>query len=181
TRNVTVIKTDKKMICDHTLGVFNSYTAEKLLEDYDGITLSTELSLDELKPLCCRDSEVIVYGRLPLMVTEQCPMGNFAGGNKGRRFCPLKNKAEGFSLKDRTGIVHPLEPNCEGCFCRILSGEPLFAPEALELKPSSFRLVFTTEDGKETERITNYFTEKLKNPDRIKNIEIKGKPLKKVR
>ncbi|MCD8089526.1 MAG: U32 family peptidase [Clostridiales bacterium] len=181
TRNLTLFKTDKKIICDHTLGVFNSFTAKKLLSKYNGITLSTELKPRELKPLCGKNTEVIAYGRLPLMVTEQCPAGNFVGNNRGRRFCSLKGRAEGFSLKDRVGMVHPLEPCCEYCFCKILSGEPVFAPEALSLSAEAFRLIFTTETERETAGITDYFIEKLKNPSALNQTDIKGQPLKGVR
>ncbi|MCD7904774.1 MAG: U32 family peptidase [Clostridiales bacterium] len=181
TRNPTMLKTGKKIICDHTLGVFNSYTAERLLKDYSGITLSTELDLKELKPLCAEGSEIIVYGRLPLMTTEQCPIGNFVGNNRGKRFCSLKNRAGGFSIKDRTGALYPLEPCCEACFCKILSSEPVFAPEALNLKPSSFRLIFTMETEEETVKITDYFTDMLKNTNINKPTDIKGRSLKGVR
>lgn len=181
TRNPTMLKTGKKIICDHTLGVFNSYTAERLLKDYSGITPSTELDLKELKPLCAEGSEIIVYGRLPLMTTEQCPIGNFAGNNRGKRFCSLKNRAGGFSIKDRTEALYPLEPCCEACFCKILSSEPVFAPEALNLKPSSFRLIFTTETEEETVKITDYFTDMLKNTNINKPTDIRGRSLKGVR
>ncbi len=181
TRNLTVFKTDKKIICDHSIGVFNSYTAKRLLEDYDGITLSTELKKEELKPLCGKGTEVIAYGRLPLMVTEQCPVGNFEGNNRGKRFCSLKNRAEGYSLRDRTGMVHPLKPRCDFCFCEILSGEPVSAAEVLGLPAESFRLVFTTESGEEAAEITDYFIRRLKNPESEEKLNIKGRALNGVR
>lgn len=161
TRNLTTLKTAKKIICDHTLGVFNSYTVEKLSELYNGLTLSTELSIAELKPLCGENTEVIVYGRLPLMLTEHCPIGNFLGGNTGKRFCKLKNSPDSFALKDRTGAELPLIPHCEYCFCEVLSPVPLCASQAAVLNPASFRLIFTTETGEEAAKITDGFYKTL--------------------
>lgn len=156
-RNLTAYKTDKKIICDHTLGVFNTFTAEKLLSMYDGITLSTELDPSELKELCGKNTEIIVYGRLPLMVTEQCPIGNFAANNRAGRFCSLKNSSDGFILKDRMGKLYPIKRHCESCMAEILSCEPLSAlnsyKEITVLKPSSFRMIFTTETAEETKSV----------------------------
>lgn len=180
TRNLTTIKTDKKIICDHTLGVFNSYTVQTLLNLYDGITLSTELSASELKPLCTENTEVIAYGRLPLMLTEHCPIGNFLGDNKGRRFCRLKGSKEKFALKDRTGAVLPLVPHCEECFCEIQSLIPLSASQAAGLNPSSFRLVFTDETYEEIGEIIKSFYKAFITKEKVKNIP-KGKALKAVK
>ncbi|MCC8014841.1 MAG: U32 family peptidase [Eubacterium sp.] len=180
TRNLTTLKTDKKIICDHTLGVFNSYTVETLLKLYDGVTLSTELSISELKPLCSENTEVIAYGRLPLMLTEHCPIGNFLGDNKGRRFCRLKGTQEKFALRDRTGAVLPLVPHCEECFCEIQSPVPLSASQAAGLNPSSFRLVFTDETCEETVEIIKSFYKTLITKEKVKNIP-KGKALKAVK
>ncbi len=179
-RNLTTFKTDKKIICDHTLGVFNSYTVKTLLSLYDGVTFSTELSASELKPLCSENTEVIAYGRLPLMLTEHCPIGNFSGDNKGRRFCRLKGTQEKFALRDRTGAVLPLIPHCEECFCEIQSPVPLSASQAAGLNPSSFRLVFTDETCEETVEIIKSFYKALITKEKVKNIP-KGKALKAVK
>ncbi len=158
TRNLTVYKTNKKIVCDHTLGVFNGFTLKRLLTDYDGAALSTELTAEEMTGLCGKGVEIIAYGRLPLMVTQQCPIGNFCADpqNKGK-YCKNRYTKEDFRLKDRVGAVYNLMPHCEGCFCEILSNEPLTAlskkGDISKLRPESFRLIFTTEDGDMTRDI----------------------------
>ncbi len=183
TRNLTVYKTHKKIICDHTLGVFNAYTLKRLISDYDGAALSTELTAEEMKPLCAKGTEIIAYGRLPLMVTQQCPIGNFCqkSYNKGA-YCENRYTKDSFMLKDRVGAVYPLVPHCEGCFCEILSSEPLFAISRIrdiaELDPESFRLIFTTESGEETRELTELHYDAV---CRGKEVKVKGRCLKGVR
>ncbi len=161
TRNLTNIKTDKKIICDHTLGVYNTFTAETLLNMYSGITLSTELSPGELVPLCGENTELIVYGRLPLMVTEQCPIGNFCA-NTNKRFCRLRHNKDNYALRDRVGEEYPIITDCNGCYAKILSSRPVFIlnspSEIRSLSPSSYRLIFTTETEQQTaELIQNHY------------------------
>ncbi len=164
-RNLTTFETDKKIVCDHTLGVFNTYTAKRLLADYDEITLSPELSPKELLPLCGKNTEIIAWGRLPLMVTEQCPAGNFLGDNRGGMYCRYKNGRDRFYLTDRMGEKYPLNTHCEDCFCEIESASPLslgLRPEKIKkLRPSSFRLIFTDETEGEVRELTEKFSRVL--------------------
>ena len=60
--------------------------------------------------------EVTVYGRIPLMIMEHCPV---ACAGKGKCL-----KAE-FALKDRKGAVYPLMPSPSNCSCTIMSYKPV--------------------------------------------------------
>ena len=106
---------------------------------------------------------MIVYGYLPLMVTQQCPIGNYAGGKTNGIYCSEKDNDNLYFLKDRKGIKFPLMPDCKQCVCTILNGKPLFTlkfyDEILETTTGSVRLLFTKEGSRRTERILNAYAE----------------------
>ena len=67
------------IITDAGLYIFNTYAKNELkdiLENADlnmkEYTLPYELNASELKSVCGKGSELIVYGRAPLMVSKQC-------------------------------------------------------------------------------------------------------------
>jgi putative protease len=80
-------------------------------------TLSFELRLEQIRDLSKSvNSELIVYGRLPLMLTESCIIKNGAG------VCACEN----FSfLKDRTGAAFPVVREF-GCRNVVLNANKLF-------------------------------------------------------
>lgn len=74
---------DIKLACDYSYNIFNSYTAETLYNlNADSLTLSYELTLEQIKNISRvleqkgikKDKEIVVYGRIPLMITEYCPV-----------------------------------------------------------------------------------------------------------
>ncbi|MDR0382335.1 MAG: U32 family peptidase, partial [Oscillospiraceae bacterium] len=92
---------------DFGLNVFNSQTLRTLKrEGLRSAALSFELNLAQVRDLShSMDTELIVYGRLPLMVTAQCLMKDRAGR------CACENRRE---LVDRTGARFPVlrEASC---------------------------------------------------------------------
>jgi len=130
---------------DFGLNVFNSESLHVLR--YLGLksaTLSFELRLAEIrdmsKPI---DTELIAYGRLPLMITENCIVRNCTG------VCTC----DSFSgLQDKQGALFPVEPEF-GCRSVLLNSKKLFMADKRRATSSlglwAERLSFTTENALE--------------------------------
>ena len=134
---------------DFGLGVYNSLTLAQLREmGLLSATLSFEQRLarvrDLNKPL---DTELIVYGRLPLMITQNCIIRNRAN----RCNCQSTNL-----LTDRTGAQFPVL-KARGCRNEIFNSKKLYLGDKLESFQSlglwGARLSFTTENPRECVQI----------------------------
>lgn len=134
---------------DFGLGVYNSLTLSKLTEmGLISATLSFEQRLARIrdlnKPL---DTEIIGYGRLPLMITENCIIHN----RGGRCNCHASNV-----LTDRTGAQFPVL-KARGCRNEIFNSKKLFLADKQEsyqkLGLWAVRLSFTTENPRECVQI----------------------------
>ena len=91
-----------EFICNYTFNVFNNLSINEL--PCDIITLSPELNKQDLQNLELNKSELIVYGRTPLMNSNYCLLGKT---NKCYTSCQHlcnthKNK---YYLKDRLGFL----------------------------------------------------------------------------
>ena len=137
---------------DLGLNVFNSRTAEVLSRlSFTSAALSFELPLGALRTLRSPiPGEAVVYGRLPAMVTENCPLSN-AG------VCGTCGKA---GLTDRTGARFPVL-RAFGCRARILNAHTLWlADKTDDLRRaglSYLRLCFTTESPEECSRVAQCY------------------------
>ena len=128
---------------DFSLNVFNSEVLRVLASlRLKSAALSFELRLADiramLKPL---DTELIVYGRLPLMITESCIVKNSAG------VCTCENFS---GLTDGQGALYPVVPEF-GCRNVLLSSKKLFMADkrgaTATLGLWAERLYFTTENA----------------------------------
>lgn len=159
---VDQIITAKKLgfICygNFSLNAFNSYDLAVLSElGINDIILSPECSLprirDMRKPL---NVSVIGYGKLPLMVTENCII-------KNSKKCINYNGH--YVLEDKTGkkfdvICHYPHRNI------ILNANPIYLGDKMsELKGlvSGIDFIFTTEKGEEIKNIVNMYKNNQKN------------------
>ena len=129
---------------DYGLNLFNSLSLNWARDQgLSSATVSFELRRAQIrdlrKPLA---AEAIVYGRLPLQITENCPAGN-AGDCRGKKqLC-----RHGACLKDRTGARFPLLP-AFGCRCEIQNSRPLYLADREDWKNLGLRyarLRFTDE------------------------------------
>lgn len=97
---------------DWSLNTFNAKAAD-LLRYYgcSSITLSTELMLRQIKKIisACPSVpiEILVEGRLEMMVTEFCSLAAFNGSGVKRR-CAAMCSHKKYYLKDRTGEQFPI-------------------------------------------------------------------------
>ncbi len=110
------------------------------------VTISPELNLAEASEIS-RGQEIIAYGRLPLMVMENCPQ-------KALGTC-TSQKAYG-KMRDRMGEEFLLRCT-EGCYSEILNSKPIFMADKCEfvnkLKIRAIRLIFTVENPTECGKI----------------------------
>ena len=130
---------DRTLRGDFGLNVYNS-RAVKFWRDrgLSSVTVSFELRWQQVRDLAkYADCEGIVYGRLPLMITENCVTKNNVGCAHGA----------GSILTDRTGAQFPVQ--CAyGCRCEIENGKVLVLadkPEVFRCGLRYGRLRFTTE------------------------------------
>ena len=130
---------DRTLRGDFGLNVYNS-CAVKFWRDrgLSSVTVSFELRWQQVRDLAkYADCEGIVYGRLPLMITENCVTKNNVGCAHGA----------GSVLTDRTGAQFPVQ--CAyGCRCEIENGKVLVLadkPEVFRCGLRYGRLRFTTE------------------------------------
>ncbi|MGI6013581.1 MAG: DUF3656 domain-containing U32 family peptidase [Oscillospiraceae bacterium] len=138
---------------DFGMNLFNSYSMGTMQElGFLSATASFELRLsqirDLIKPL---DTELIVYGRLPLMVSDQCVIQN----TYGKCMCD-KN----IMLSDRKGSRLPVVREF-GCRNVILNAHRLYLADkhtAYEhMGLWGVRLMFTTESPHECEDIAESY------------------------
>lgn len=117
------------IIVDFSLNVFNNYSI-RLLEDMGikGVVLSPELNINEIRDITSiaqMPCEIITFGRIPLMITEHCPVGN---DKKDCKTCSLKQGD--FRLIDRKNAEFPLRrTGIYRCYTEILNSKILFVAD----------------------------------------------------
>ncbi len=179
-RNYINLKTNKKIVADYTFNIFNNASIDKLLSLFNTVTLSPELNLSEIKNLSSKNTELLVYGKLPLMTTHQCPVGLYVGDKGNNRFCKMKNNCENFYLKDRTETLFPIKNDCFNCVTTIINKSPIFVLNKYEdfnkLYTQYLRISFVDETKDEIKDIITYYNKTLinKEPFNIKNSPFKN-------
>lgn len=126
---------------DYGLSVFNAQALKELKHmGFRSATASFELKLAQIRDISkALPLEAIVYGRLPLMLTENCIIKN----RSGQCSCGGEN-----ILTDRKGERFPVV-KAPGCRSEILNSKKLFLadkPEWKRLGLTLARLMFTTEN-----------------------------------
>lgn len=142
-----------ELIADQNMYAYNSLAIQMLRdEQISRMTAPFELNRKELRNRSNSDSEIVLYGYLPLMTSAQC-----VHANTGR--CDKKPQIT--YLKDRYGKYFPVKNNCMDCYNTVYNTTPLllFAsePELLAAGFSCFRLAFTIEREKEVRRILDVY------------------------
>ncbi len=138
---------------------YNLYTFQEQAKEffrgrgYRRFTVPVELNEEEIKELSLEDSDFILYGRLPLMVSAQCVRDNVL-------HCSSGMKTEGITLTDRMGAEFPVRQICTSCYnviynsaCTSLLGmgvEEMFSP-------AGWRFDFTFEGEQEVKQVFECF------------------------
>ncbi|MEG0321033.1 MAG: DUF3656 domain-containing protein [Oscillospiraceae bacterium] len=144
---------DFAMHGDFGLGVYNSHTMKEFKRlGFQSATASFELKFAQIRDLSkALPLEAIVYGRLPLMITENCIIKN----ETGRCSCDNNNR-----LVDRKGIYFPVI-KAPGCRNEILNSQKLYLADKQsdyqKIGLTSARLLFTTENAFECVRVAERY------------------------
>jgi len=140
---------------DFGLNLYNSgsvYTAREL--ELRSACLSFEMTLPQIRDVSkAVPCEILAYGRLPLMVTENC----LIKGKTGSCTCHLGPT----KLVDKTGADFPIIKDGASCRSVLLNGKKLNwldrQEDLAQLGLWATRLYFTTENPKEVDQIlANY-------------------------
>ena len=134
---------------DFGLNVFNSGSADLIHSPI----LSFELTVEEANRIQAEDTGIIAYGRLPLMLTRNCPVKNNIGCEKCR-----KNG----SLTDRKGISFPVVCSPYPCV-ELLNSVPLYMADRMhEIKTDFIHFYFTNETKEDVEKIAALYKNESK-------------------
>ena len=148
-----------QMVSDSNLYTYSNEAAEYfyrlgMIQD----TIPVELNRKEILRRGNSRSEIIIYGRLPLMITAQCIHKNTLG-------CMHQPKV--LNLKDRYSVYFPVKNFCSECYNVIYNSLPvcLFKQDVTvkKIAPAAVRLSFTTETEEETEQILTIYGDIYKN------------------
>ncbi len=145
--NISMLDTELpyQKFASFRLNIFNRHAAEFFLKNgCSSVTISPELNLSQMRDIVSAFSaEGIVYGRLPLMITENCIIRN-------RMNCPCDEQSY---ITDRLGISFPVIRDDDICRSVVLNAKPIYmADKEEDLRRSHItirHLMFTTENKSE--------------------------------
>lgn len=134
-----------------------------------GDTVPLELNVKELAHRDNKNSELIVYGYTPMMVSVQCVQKNMDRCDHACAQYILRDRYQ----KEFHGVC-----SCEFCYNTIYNALPTSLlrekEKAEKLGVNAYRLVFTIENEKETRKIADAFVNvylKGEDPDRQVQIQ----------
>ncbi len=134
---------------DIGLNVFNSQGVKEYKRlGFQSLTASFEAKLAQIRDIAkAVDLEIVAYGRLPLMITENCAIKD----QSGKCVCSNVNL-----LTDRKGVRFPVE-RAYGCRNEILNANKVFLADKradwTKAGLRAIRLLFTTENGVECSQV----------------------------
>ena len=148
------IEYTKEIVGDIHLYALNSYAKDEFYSlGINRLTVPVELNKGEILSSDYTKDELIVYGRLPMMISAQCINNTLYGCNK---------KQGTFKLKDRTGAEFIDINYCNNCTNTVYNSVPLSLHgegQSIEkINPYSIRLIFTDEKPDDIEKIIESFS-----------------------
>lgn len=149
-------KMQENIVLDANLYVWNR-EAVSFFHKYAGeFYLPLECNSHEWKEIdraACKagfPASMIVYGRMPVMVSANC-LKKTAGR--------CEKRPEVVMLKDRYGKQFPVAPDCRCCYNVTYNSVPLSLHKQFPGSGGNFRLDFTVEDKAQTHKVLDYFME----------------------
>lgn len=147
----------KRLFGGFRLNIYNSAAAD-CYAGFEAVTLSPELTIKEMSDLVQNTSvpvQVIVYGRIPLMIMKNCPLKAAGKCQNGKLI---------YTLKDRKNEEFPVI--CQkNCVCEIINSKPLYMADKfddlIKLPLDFLNLRFTVETAKECEEIIMLYSDAL--------------------
>jgi putative protease len=140
---------------DFGLNIYNSGSVNFLRDlELTSATLSFEMTMPQIRDVSkAVPCEIFAYGRLPLMLTENC----LIRGRTGSCTCNLSS----VKLTDKTGADFPVIKDGDKCRSVLLNGKKLYwldrQDDLGKLGLWAVRLYFTTENAKETDIILSAY------------------------
>ena len=137
---------------DFGLNIYNSRAMHYLrAQGMDSQLLSFEMTLPQIRDISkAVPSEVLIYGRLPLMLTENCIIKNRTGVCSCDTSAPVK-------LTDRMGEEFPVVKDPGTCRSVVLNGRKLYLLDKKDVFRGmgiwALRMQFTTENPGEIDTI----------------------------
>lgn len=161
------LKDRLEVYIDHNMYTYNNYAVDTFAEyEISGNTVPIELNRNEIRHRDNLQSEMIIYGRYPLMTSAQCVHCNTVR---------CDHKPQIMWLKDRYQKEFPVKNNCNECYNIIYNSLPVSLlhhyKELTDMNLSSFRLQFTIETTKQTKEVLTMF-QKIINGERIETTNI---------
>lgn len=154
-------------VLDFHMYRFNDRASDFWKEQHcQACTVPLELNQKEIAAADNSNSELLIYGYYPMMVSAQCV-------KKTTDRCT--HKQEQLQLKDRYQQMFPVKCYCDTCYNVIYNSLPTGllkeAREVKKLNVPSLRFSFTLEGKKETEEILqlflNVYVNEKKVPDKV--------------
>jgi len=130
-------KSGLRLAGDISMNLFNALSLRKASKfGPESAALSLEMTLQQIHELSSSLSsrpalEAAVYGRLPLMISEYCPVGCTAGGYKASSKCSGCCGEGEYMLKDRLGVEFPVLCDRIDCRSTVLNSTVLFVPDGV--------------------------------------------------
>lgn len=162
--------TNLPLVIDFAFNVFNRQSVAFWAEEgISRVTLSPELTGEQIKILAGStpvDTEVVVHGALPLMISRYCAVGSLLGGKGESNKCSVPCKNASFGLLDRKGVIFPVETD-ENCMMHIFNSRELCLLETLpylaQAGPSVLRIEARREDAAYVAGTTQAYRQVLDN------------------
>ena len=148
---LTVREAGLRVRGDFGLNLYNSASVNLMKElGLKSATLSFEMTLPQIRDISkAVPCEIFAYGRMPLMVTENCLIRNRTGSCT----CNLNSG----KLMDKTGADFPIIKDGDKCRSVLLNGKKLNWLDRQEdlgkLGVWAVRLYFTTENSREVDQV----------------------------
>lgn len=161
-------KCGKKIAASSSMNILNSLSADEAKTlGISEMILSCECGLEPANKLSAPIKKgIFAYGRIPLMLTRNCPVKN------GKTCEECKRQS---SVTDRKGISFPVR--CNMGYSEILNSRPVFMADRLsEIKNNDFLFFnFTVETKDEVKRIMkSYYNEKSPDGDFTRGLLYRG-------
>ena len=153
-------KYEGKIVTDHNLYQFNQYAKRfwQQQEAVDSFTAPLELNYKELKDVGLEQSELVVYGYFPMMVSAQCVTKTTKG---------CKKQKGNLSMKDRYQKEFAVKNHCDYCYNVIYNSAPVVLldqqSEIRDLAPKALRLHFTIENRAEVKNVLRMYEDAFLN------------------
>jgi putative protease len=147
------------IIGDYKLNIFNSCALDFYKDFIDGGCLSVELNRKEIKDIAKKSQvplQVLVYGKVELMVSEYCAIGSTFGEKSSSKNCNGVCKNGDFVLKDRKGEEFVLKTDkfCRSYVYNNVPNNLIFNMDELRaMNIEFFRIDFIDESYEETKEI----------------------------